>query len=80
MFLGTDSAPHAVENKESKKGCAGCFSEFLSLELYAEIFEKNGCLDKLEAFASYEISMNDWVIEKMVLTSMDYRGMRIMLS
>lgn len=53
MFLGTDSAPHAREMKECAKGCAGCFSEFISLELYAEIFEDNGCLDKFEAFASY---------------------------
>ena len=30
----------------------GCFSEFISLELYAEVFESIGCLDKLEAFAS----------------------------
>ena len=52
LFLGTDSAPHVRETKECKKACAGCFSEFLSLELYAEIFEANGCLDKLEAFAS----------------------------
>ncbi|KAK8813710.1 hypothetical protein WA556_000283 [Blastocystis sp. ATCC 50177/Nand II] len=52
LFLGTDSAPHAKERKECEKGCAGCFSEFLSIELYAEIFEANGCLDKLEAFAS----------------------------
>ena len=59
LFLGTDSAPHAKENKECKKGCAGCFTEFLSLELYAEIFEENGCLDKLEAFASYEL--NSWL-------------------
>lgn len=42
------------ETKECKKACAGCFSEFLSLELYAEIFEANGCLEKLEAFASLE--------------------------
>lgn len=42
------------ETKECKKACAGCFSEFLSLELYAEIFEANGCLDKLEAFAAWE--------------------------
>lgn len=52
FFLGTDSAPHARERKECAKGCAGCFSEFMSIELYAEIFEANGCLDKLEAFAS----------------------------
>lgn len=38
----------------------GCFSEFISLELYAEVFESIGCLDKLEAFASYDmLDMNE---------------------
>ena len=53
FFLGTDSAPHAKGAKESACGCAGCFSAYAAIELYAEIFEDLGALDKLEAFASF---------------------------
>lgn len=53
FFLGTDSAPHAQTKKESACGCAGCFSAFSAIELYAEVFEELGALDKLEAFASH---------------------------
>ncbi|WP_417584534.1 dihydroorotase [Nitrincola sp.] len=53
FFLGTDSAPHAKGAKESACGCAGCYSAYAAIELYAEIFEDLGVLDKLEAFASF---------------------------
>ncbi|MFQ5763694.1 MAG: dihydroorotase [Rhodospirillales bacterium] len=52
FFLGTDSAPHAVAEKESACGCAGVFSAPAALEHYAQVFEDEGALDKLEAFAS----------------------------
>ena len=52
FFLGTDSAPHEQKTKETACGCAGCFSSHAALELYAEVFEELGALDKLEAFAS----------------------------
>jgi dihydroorotase len=52
FFLGTDSAPHARHTKEAACGCAGCYSAPAAIELYAEIFEQLGVLDKLEAFAS----------------------------
>ena len=52
FFLGTDSAPHAKSAKENACGCAGMFSAMTAIELYAEVFEKAGALDKLEAFAS----------------------------
>jgi dihydroorotase len=52
FFLGTDSAPHAVQAKESPCGCAGIFSAHAALELYAEAFERAGHLDRLQAFAS----------------------------
>lgn len=52
FFLGTDSAPHAREAKESACGCAGLFNAPLALESYAAVFEEEGALDKLEAFAS----------------------------
>ncbi|MEI7948900.1 MAG: dihydroorotase [Gammaproteobacteria bacterium] len=52
LFLGTDSAPHARHTKEQACGCAGCFSAPAALELYTEVFESLGILNKLEAFAS----------------------------
>lgn len=53
FFLGSDSAPHALDTKESACGCAGCYTGHATLELYAEAFDKAGKLDKLEAFASF---------------------------
>ncbi len=53
FFLGTDSAPHPKGLKENACGCAGCFSAFNALGLYAEAFESVGRIDRLEAFASF---------------------------
>ena len=53
FFLGTDSAPHAKTAKETACGCAGCYSAHAALELYAEAFEAQDALDRLEAFASF---------------------------
>ena len=53
FFLGTDSAPHAIGDKESDCGCAGCYTAPVALELYAEVFEAQGQLERLEAFASF---------------------------
>ncbi|WP_094752084.1 dihydroorotase [Psychromonas sp. CD1] len=53
FFLGTDSAPHTQQTKESACGCAGSYSAFAPLELYAEVFDNAGALEKLEAFASF---------------------------
>ena len=53
FFLGTDSAPHLQERKETACGCAGCYSAPAAIELYAEIFEQLGILERLEAFASF---------------------------
>jgi dihydroorotase len=52
FFLGTDSAPHARAAKESACGCAGIFSAHAAIELYAEIFEAEGMLPRLQGFAS----------------------------
>jgi dihydroorotase len=52
FFLGTDSAPHEKHKKESACGCAGCYSAWSAIELYAQVFEDIGALDKFEAFAS----------------------------
>jgi dihydroorotase len=52
FFLGTDSAPHDRERKEAACGCAGIFNAPFALESYAQVFEEEGALDRLEAFAS----------------------------
>ncbi len=65
FFLGTDSAPHTDPNKESACGCAGCFTATNTMPLLAHVFEEDGALDQLEAFASlngpafYGLSAND---------------------
>ena len=52
FFLGTDSAPHSRDAKESACGCAGIFNAPFALETYATVFEEEGALDRFEAFAS----------------------------
>jgi len=52
FFLGTDSAPHPQGAKESACGCAGSYTAHAAIELYAEVFDKENALDKLEAFSS----------------------------
>jgi len=52
FFLGTDSAPHAREAKESACGCAGIFNAPFALESYATVFDEEGALQAFEAFAS----------------------------
>ena len=52
FFLGTDSAPHAVEKKEADCGCAGIFNAPFALETYVQAFEDEGALDSFEGFAS----------------------------
>ena len=53
FFLGTDSAPHEQHLKESACACAGIYTAHAAVELYAEVFEQLGALDKLEGFASF---------------------------
>jgi dihydroorotase len=53
FFLGTDSAPHLTHTKENACGCAGCYSAYGAIELYAQAFEEANALDKLEGFASF---------------------------
>jgi dihydroorotase len=52
FFLGTDSAPHARSTKETTCGCAGVYTAHAGIELYAELFDANNALEKLEGFAS----------------------------
>ena len=53
FFLGTDSAPHEKDMKESACGCAGCYSAWSAIELYTHVFDELDALDKLEGFASH---------------------------
>ncbi len=81
FFLGTDSAPHEKSAKENACGCAGCYSAWSAIELYAEVFEQLNALDKLEGFASvhgpsfYGLPMNEdtitlnresWVVSEQI--------------
>ena len=52
IFLGTDSAPHTRDAKESACGCAGIFNAPFALESYAMVFDQEGALDRFEAFVS----------------------------
>jgi dihydroorotase len=52
FFLGTDSAPHLDGAKESACGCAGVYNAPNTLSCLAHVFEEEGRLDQLEAFAS----------------------------
>lgn len=74
FFLGTDSAPHADAAKEIACGCAGIYTAPVTMACLAHVFEAQGALDKLEAFASlngpafYNLPPND---EQMTLTRRD---------
>jgi len=65
FFLGTDSAPHDTASKQTACGCAGCYTAYAGIELYAEAFASAAALDKLEGFASrfgpafYGLPLND---------------------
>jgi dihydroorotase len=65
FFLGTDTAPHAIETKETSCGCAGIFNAPFAIESYAQVFDEENALDQLEAFASlngpafYRLPVND---------------------
>ena len=68
FFLGTDSAPHAVGDKETACGCAGIFNAPFAMESYAKTFDEEGALDRLEAFAAengarfYGLPLNEGVV------------------
>lgn len=53
FFLGTDSAPHPIDQKESACGCAGVYTAHAAMSFYAQVFEEENALDKLEGFASF---------------------------
>ncbi len=84
FFLGTDSAPHPEPAKHAEKPAAGVFTAPAALELYAEVFEEEGQLENLEAFASlngprfYGLPANEekitlkketWTVDSLVRTA-----------
>lgn len=84
-FLGTDSAPHAQDAKESACGCAGIFNAPFALESYLAVFEEEGAIDRFEAFASengprfYGLPLNEGTVtlrreEHDVLAAFDAEG------
>lgn len=52
FFLGTDSAPHNLQAKQSDCGCAGIFNVPVTLPLLAQVFEEQQALNHLEGFCS----------------------------
>ncbi|WP_310467911.1 dihydroorotase [Sphingomonas sp.] len=68
FFLGTDSAPHSRDAKESGCGCAGIFNAPFALETYAQVFDEEGALDRFEGFAAehgprfYGLPLNDGTV------------------
>jgi dihydroorotase len=52
FFIGTDTAPHLRTAKEAACGCAGIFVGATALQTYAQVFEEENALARLEAFAS----------------------------
>ncbi|MFC3098804.1 dihydroorotase [Alteraurantiacibacter palmitatis] len=68
FFLGTDSAPHAREAKESACGCAGIYNSPFALESYLTVFEDEGALGRFEDFASrfgpafYRLPVNEEMV------------------
>jgi dihydroorotase len=57
-FLGTDSAPHPYARKVNVNGVPGMFNAPVAIETYAKVFEEEGALDKLEAFAAINGAMH----------------------
>ena len=52
FFLGTDTAPHFVSDKESECGCAGIFNATYCLNILAQIFDDQKSINNLEKFVS----------------------------
>lgn len=89
VCAGTDSAPHPESKKFSGEGAFGVFSAPVALELYTQVFDELGCLDKLESFLSVNgprfygvepseetitLEKNDWQVTDPVITE---EGVRV---
>ncbi len=85
FFLGTDSAPHHVDDKESACGCAGIFNAPFALESYATAFDEEAALDRLEPFASengprfYGLPLNEGsaILERRLPHRLELKGSQI---
>jgi dihydroorotase len=68
FFLGTDSAPHPIARKLAQVGIPGIFCSPCAMDTYAKVFEEEGKLANLEAFASingpkhYGLPLNEGTI------------------
>jgi len=89
FFLGSDTAPHPREKKECAKGACGVYTAPVLPQVLAEVFEKSGCLDHLEDFASrfgaefYGLPLNDgtislakseWVVPEQIESVVPFRA------
>lgn len=69
FFAGTDSAPHERGAKESACGCAGIYTAHAAVELYAEVFDDESAMQRLEPFLShhgadfYRLARNEGTLE-----------------
>ena len=69
FFLGTDSAPHDVAQKESECGCAGIFNTVNCIQTLVQLFENHNKLQNLEKFISingsnhYNLNHNEMKIK-----------------
>lgn len=52
FFLGTDTAPHFISDKESACGCAGIFNATYCVSILAQLFDNENALPQLENFIS----------------------------
>jgi dihydroorotase len=52
FFLGTDTAPHLITDKESACGCAGIFNATYCMPILTQIFDDENSLSNLEKFTS----------------------------
>ena len=52
FFLGTDTAPHFVSDKENACGCAGVFNSSYCLSILTQIFDNQNALASFENFVS----------------------------
>lgn len=52
FFLGTDSAPHPLSQKEARVAKAGIFNAPYGLQVTAEVFHHAGAMDQFAAFVS----------------------------
>jgi dihydroorotase len=58
FFAGTDSAPHLRSKKEASCGCAGSYTAYHAIELYAKAFDDYLDLSKSKTQKNFELFMS----------------------